>query len=135
MGVLDEAADTFATGDAYAATGEDHLEAAAVRTLKRAEPFTSWLARRCQTAHRNNAGVEKMVPLLAMSAADWDAVIRTNLTVSFLCLREAAKVMAKNNRGGVVVNTSSDHEFIPWPGFAHYCASKGGLKLLMETAA
>jgi glucose 1-dehydrogenase len=27
------------------------------------------------------------------------------------------------------------HEFIPWPGFAHYCASKGALKLLMETAA
>jgi glucose 1-dehydrogenase len=27
------------------------------------------------------------------------------------------------------------HEFIPWPGFAHYCSSKGGMKLLMETAA
>jgi glucose 1-dehydrogenase len=37
--------------------------------------------------------------------------------------------------GGVVVNMSSVHEFIPWPGFAHYCASKGGMKLLMETAA
>jgi glucose 1-dehydrogenase len=37
--------------------------------------------------------------------------------------------------GGVIVNMSSVHEFIPWPGFAHYCASKGGMKLLMETAA
>jgi glucose 1-dehydrogenase len=37
--------------------------------------------------------------------------------------------------GGVIVNMSSVHEFIPWPGFAHYCASKGGLKLLMQTAA
>jgi glucose 1-dehydrogenase len=37
--------------------------------------------------------------------------------------------------GGTVVNMSSVHEFIPWPGFAHYCASKGGIKLLMETAA
>jgi glucose 1-dehydrogenase len=37
--------------------------------------------------------------------------------------------------GGVIVNISSVHEFIPWPGFAHYCASKGGMKLLMETAA
>jgi glucose 1-dehydrogenase len=27
------------------------------------------------------------------------------------------------------------HEFIPWPGFAHYCASKGAVKLLMQTAA
>ena len=27
--------------------------------------------------------------------------------------------------GGVIVNMSV-HEFIPWPGFAHYCAGKGG---------
>ncbi len=82
----------------------------------------------------NNAGIEKQVPLLEMSLADWDAVLRTNLTGAFLCLREAGKVMAESG-GGVVVNMSSVHEFIPWPGFAHYCASKGGMKLLMETAA
>ncbi len=82
----------------------------------------------------NNAGIEKQVPLLEMSLDDWSAVLRTNLTGAFLCLREAGKVMAEGG-GGVVVNISSVHEFIPWPGFAHYCASKGGLKLLMETAA
>ncbi len=82
----------------------------------------------------NNAGIEKLVPLLEMPLEQWDAVLRTNLTGAFLCLREAAKVMVKAN-GGVVVNMSSVHEFIPWPGFAHYCAAKGGLKLLMQTAA
>ncbi len=82
----------------------------------------------------NNAGIEKKVPLLRMSLADWNAVLTTNLTGTFLCLREAARVMARR-RGGVIVNISSVHEFIPWPGFAHYCASKGGMKLLMETAA
>ena len=82
----------------------------------------------------NNAGIEKQVPLLEMSLDDWSAVLRTNLTGAFLCLREAGKVMAEGG-GGVLVNISSVHEFIPWPGFAHYCASKGGLKLLMETAA
>src|SRR5207245_45006 len=82
----------------------------------------------------NNAGIEKQVPLLEMSLDDWSAVLRTNLTGAFLCLREAGKVMAEHG-SGVVVNISSVHEFIPWPGFAHYCASKGGLKLLMETAA
>jgi glucose 1-dehydrogenase len=35
----------------------------------------------------------------------------------------------------VIANISSVHEFIPWPGFAHYCSAKGGMKLLMETAA
>jgi glucose 1-dehydrogenase len=38
-------------------------------------------------------------------------------------------------RRGVIINISSVHEFIPWPGYAHYCASKGGLKLLTETVA
>ena len=81
-----------------------------------------------------NAGIENQVALLEMSLEDWNAVLRTNLTGSFLCLREAGKVMAAAD-GGTIVNISSVHEFIPWPGFAHYCASKGALKLLMKTAA
>ncbi len=82
----------------------------------------------------NNAGIEKQIPLLEMGLEDWSAVLGTNLTGAFLCLREAGKVMAAGG-GGVIVNMSSVHEFIPWPGFAHYCASKGAVKLLMETAA
>ena len=82
----------------------------------------------------NNAGIENKAPLLDLSLEDWERILTTNLTGSFLCLREAASVMAAGG-GGVVVNISSVHEFIPWPGYAHYCASKGGVKLLMETAA
>jgi glucose 1-dehydrogenase len=82
----------------------------------------------------NNAGVEKQFAITEMPLAEWERVLTTNLTGAFLCLREAAKGMAGGG-GGVIVNMSSVHEFIPWPGFAHYCASKGGLKLLMETAA
>jgi glucose 1-dehydrogenase len=82
----------------------------------------------------NNAGIEKQVALTEMGLDVWNAVLGTNLTGSFLCLREAAKVMVKQ-KSGVIVNMSSVHEFIPWPGFAHYCASKGGMKLLMQTAA
>ncbi len=82
----------------------------------------------------NNAGIEKQVPLLETSQDDWERILRTNLTGAFLCLREVGKVMA-GGAGGVIVNMSSVHEFIPWPGFAPYCASKGGVKLLMETAA
>jgi glucose 1-dehydrogenase len=82
----------------------------------------------------NNAGIEKQIPLLEMSLQDWNAVLHTNLTGAFLCLREAAKVIAETG-GGVIVNMSSVHEYMPWAGFAHYCASKSGLKLLMQTAA
>jgi glucose 1-dehydrogenase len=83
----------------------------------------------------NNAGIERKIPLLEMSGSDWSAVLQTNLTGAFLCLREAAKAMVKVGRPGTIVNMSSVHEFIPWPGFAHYCSSKGGMKLLMQTAA
>lgn len=82
----------------------------------------------------NNAGIEKQIPLVEMSLQDWNAVLQTDLTGTFLCLREAARVMSANG-GGTIVNMSSVHEFIPWPGFAHYCAAKSGVKLLMETAA
>jgi len=82
----------------------------------------------------NNAGIENQVALTEMPLATWERVLRTNLTGAFLCLREAAKLMVAA-KSGVVVNVSSVHEFIPWPGYAHYCSSKGGLKLLMETAA
>ena len=82
----------------------------------------------------NNAGIEKQIPLLQMSLEDWSRVLHTNLTGAFLCLREAGNVMAKAG-GGVIVNMSSVHEHIPGPGFAHYCATKGALKLLMQTAA
>ena len=36
---------------------------------------------------------------------------------------------------GSIINMSSVHEQIPWPRFAHYAASKGGVKLLNKTMA
>jgi len=82
----------------------------------------------------NNAGIEKQTPTLDLPLDLWEAIIRTNLTGAFLCLREAGRLMAAQKRG-VIVNMSSVHEFIPWPGFAPYCASKGGMKLLTQTVA
>lgn len=81
----------------------------------------------------NNAGIENQVPTMEMPLKDWERVLRTNLTGVFLCMRECGKLM--KDGGGVIINMSSVHQFIPWPGFAHYCASKGGMKLLTETAA
>ena len=71
---------------------------------------------------------------MEMSLADWERVLRTNLTGVFLCMRECAPLLKDTGRG-VIINMSSVHQFIPWPGFAHYCASKGGMKMLTETTA
>jgi glucose 1-dehydrogenase len=82
----------------------------------------------------NNAGIENQVPTMDLPLADWDRVLRTNLTGPFLTMRECARHFEKQG-GGVIANMSSVHQFIPWPEFAHYCSSKGGMKLLTETVA
>jgi glucose 1-dehydrogenase len=83
----------------------------------------------------NNAGIENEVPSENLSLEDWQRVINTNLTGTFLGCREAAKYMLDHNIKGSIINVSSVHEIIPWPHFAHYAASKGGVKLLMESLA
>lgn len=83
----------------------------------------------------NNAGMEEQVDLIDMTLDQWNQVIATNLTGSFLCAREAARGMRDAGRPGVIVNVTSVHERIPWPGYAHYCASKAGQQLMGQTLA
>ncbi|HET8606215.1 MAG TPA: glucose 1-dehydrogenase [Gaiellaceae bacterium] len=83
----------------------------------------------------NNAGIEHSIPLLDLDAKDWDAVIAVNLRGAFCCLQAAGRAMRDSGRGGSIVNISSIHEDVAFPGFASYCASKGGLRMLMRNAA
>jgi glucose 1-dehydrogenase len=83
----------------------------------------------------NNAGVEAPFPLVEMPIEEWERVLAVNLTGSFLCAREAARGLIAAGAPGAIVNVSSVHEVIPWPRFAHYCASKGGMKLFSESIA
>jgi glucose 1-dehydrogenase len=82
----------------------------------------------------NSAGMENKRPFLTMPVKDWDQVMTVNLRAVFLCSQLAAQSMVKKNRG-VIINISSVHAVIPWAGYAHYCASKGGLEMLMKTMA
>ena len=80
----------------------------------------------------NNAGIEKEVPFLDLDERTWDAIIGVNLKGSFLCAQAAARAMRDAGRGGSIVNISSIHEDFPFPGFTPYCASKGGVRMLMR---
>ncbi|WP_146741334.1 SDR family oxidoreductase, partial [Lonsdalea populi] len=62
-------------------------------------------------------------------------VISVNLTSYFLTAKIAIQYFLKNNIQGAIINMSSVHEQIPWPTFASYAASKGGVKLLTQTLA
>ena len=83
----------------------------------------------------NNAGIEKEVPFLETPLDLWDKVIAVNLTGPWLCSQAAAKQMAAQGDGGRIINISSVHEDLPMPTNSPYCASKGGLRMLMRTIA
>jgi glucose 1-dehydrogenase len=83
----------------------------------------------------NNAGIEKPFELVDMALEEWEKVIAVNLTGTFLCTREAARIMRADGARGTIVMISSVHEVVPWERFSHYCASKGGMKLFAQSVA
>jgi glucose 1-dehydrogenase len=82
-----------------------------------------------------NAGREAERPLVEMSLDDWRDVIDVNLTGTFLCCREGARGMIAAGRRGVILGIGSVHDRMPWSGFSHYAASKGGMRLFLESVA
>jgi glucose 1-dehydrogenase len=90
----------------------------------------------------NNAGLQRDSAFAAMPLAAWNTVLGVNLTGQFLCAREAIReflrrgvVPAVSCAAGKIICMSSVHQQIPWGGHANYAASKGGIKLLMESLA
>jgi NAD(P)-dependent dehydrogenase (short-subunit alcohol dehydrogenase family) len=81
------------------------------------------------------AGIGGMSPILKMAAAEWDRVIGVNLRGTFLCLRECARVMAAQGRGGVIVAVSSVSGFLADRRTSHYNVSKAGVDMLVRIAA
>lgn len=90
----------------------------------------------------NNAGVQKDAKFTDMTLQQWQQVIDINLTGQFLCAREAIREFlrrdidpAKSVARGKIIHISSVHEIIPWAGHANYAASKGAIRMLMQTLA
>jgi glucose 1-dehydrogenase len=83
----------------------------------------------------NNAGIEKKFAFVDYPLEEWQKIMAVNLTGPFLCSQAAAKQMIAQGGGGRIINISSIHEDLPMPTNAPYCASKGGLRMLMRTIA
>ena len=88
----------------------------------------------------NNAGIQVDAPFTEMTLDAWEAVIGVNLTGQFLCAREAIKEFLRRGIDpersvacGKIIHISSVHEVIPWAGHANYAASKGAIRMLMQT--
>jgi glucose 1-dehydrogenase len=83
----------------------------------------------------NNAGVERRADFVDATEADYDLVLHVNLKGVFFLTQAFARHVSERGGGGRIINISSVHEELPFPHFASYCASKGGLKMLMRDLA
>jgi NAD(P)-dependent dehydrogenase (short-subunit alcohol dehydrogenase family) len=74
----------------------------------------------------NNAGINAPAkPFEEVSLQDWQRVINTNLTGTFLCAQEAFKIMKHQEpKGGRIINNGSISAHVPRPHSAPYTASK-----------
>src|SRR5579864_3345049 len=82
----------------------------------------------------NNAGITRDQLLLRMKRADWDAVLKTNLTGPHLCIQAVIGSMLKQ-RWGRIINITSVVGQTGQAGQANYAASKAGLIGLTKSLA
>ncbi|WP_213450271.1 3-oxoacyl-ACP reductase FabG [Rhizomonospora bruguierae] len=81
----------------------------------------------------NNAGITRDNLLFKMPLADWDAVLRTNLTSIFLCCQAAQKYMVEARYGRIV--SLSSRSALGNRGQVNYAAAKAGVQGLTTTLA
>ena len=82
----------------------------------------------------NNAGITRDGLLIRMDDADWELVLKVNLTSAFIGTRAAGKHMIRQ-RSGSIVNMASFSGLEGNRGQANYAASKAGLLGLTKTTA
>ncbi len=82
----------------------------------------------------NNGGITRDGLMLRMKLADWDAVLTTNLTGSFLLSQAVCSSMLKV-RWGRIINITSVVGETGQAGQANYAASKAGLIGLTKSMA
>lgn len=82
----------------------------------------------------NNAGITRDNIIMRMKEDDWQAVMNTNLTGAFHCIKAASKFMMKQ-RCGAIVNISSVVGLTGNAGQANYAAAKAGIIGLTKSVA
>jgi 3-oxoacyl-[acyl-carrier protein] reductase len=80
-------------------------------------------------------GFGARTPLLRTQLEEWNAVIESNLTSTFLTLREFAPGMVERGSGSIVTMASNAARFLDIKLTASYAAAKAGIMMLSRHAA
>ena len=84
----------------------------------------------------NNAGTGAGAPFDLLTLEQWQNVVDTNLTGSFLCAQAAFRAMkAQTPRGGRIINNGSISAHAPRPNSAAYTATKHAMTGITKTLA
>lgn len=83
----------------------------------------------------NNAGMERHAPFWEVTESDYDMVLNVNLKGAFFAAQALVQHLMETKRPGKIINISSVHEDLPFPNFAPYCLSKGGMKMMARDLA
>jgi NAD(P)-dependent dehydrogenase (short-subunit alcohol dehydrogenase family) len=84
----------------------------------------------------NNAAYRPKADFMEMSVDTWDLMHAINTRGTFLCMREAIRLMRASGKGGSIVNISTIGSLHPTIfNNTHYDSSKAGVNALTQTSA
>jgi glucose 1-dehydrogenase len=83
----------------------------------------------------NNAGFEKKADFWDVTEEDYDKILAVNLKGPFFLTQAFVCKLKDAGKKGRIVNISSVHEDMAFPGFSTYCMSKGGMRMMMRDLA
>lgn len=82
----------------------------------------------------NNAGIIKRIPIVDMEVADWEQVLKVDLSGPFIMGKHVAKNMIAR-KSGKIINICSMMSELGRETVSAYAAAKGGLKMLTRSMA
>jgi glucose 1-dehydrogenase len=83
----------------------------------------------------NDAGMEKRADFWDVTPDDYDKVMAVNLRGAFFLTQAFVRRLKAANKPGRILNISSVHEDMAFPGFSTYCLSKGGMRMMTRDLA
>lgn len=123
--------------EAESGTGRARIFRADITKAEEREQLVAfaWEQFGCADILVNNAGMEIRSDFWDVTEQDYDRVLDVNLRGPFFLTQAFVRRLRQAERPGRIINISSVHEDMAFPGFSTYCCSKGALRMLTRDLA